>query len=150
MGAEARLHTGRRGPTESTAPREADEALAVAESLGRLMDEAVLLERLLSHIGEQRDQARGAHERLARRCAKMPEADRAVSEALVGAEAAMIESRLTRLRTAASLAREIAEVGVREAEALKGRAACPGDSGVTGSASVDAFETRPGTRGRQV
>lgn len=98
------------------------EALWLAESLGWLAAEADLLERLLSHIGEERDKARAARERLERRRASMDEADRAPSEAGMQAEAAAIESRLTRLRVAALLAMAFARLRSAEAEALGGQA----------------------------
>ena len=106
-------------PTEAAALGEGGTVHALAESLDRLAAEADLLERLLSHIAEQRHQARAERERLERCRATMDEADRASSQVLIEAQAAAIKSRLTRLQTAASIAKQFARVRVSEADSLK-------------------------------
>ena len=118
MGREANLRA-EPTPTEAAAPGEVDKIRALAESLDRLAAEADLVERLLSHIAEQHDQARAERERLERWCACMDEADRASSEVLLAAEAAAIESRLMRLRVVASLARAFARLRASEAESIQ-------------------------------
>lgn len=135
-------------PTEATARCEGEMARSLAETLGRLGAEADLLERLLSHIAEQRDQARAEREGLERCRAAMDEADRASSQVLIAAQAATIESRLTRLRAAASLAKEFAQLRASEADSLKHELRRPDATGSESHAAPDRDVLRTGSGDR--
>lgn len=140
MGREANLRA-ERTPTEGAAPGERETVRAVAEVLDRLGAEADLAERLLSHIAEQHAQARAERERLERCCACMDEADRASGQVLIAAEAAAIQSRLMRLRVAASLAKAFARLRASEAESVQ---ADPMRSDANAAANGDVLSTQAG------
>ena len=142
MGREANLRA-EAAPTEATALGEGDTVRALAEALDRLAAEADLVERLLSHIAEQHDQARARRERLERCCARMDEADRASGEVLLAAEAAAIESRLVRLQVAASLAKAFARLRASEAESLKDEGMRALDGGAANSAASRSASSVP-------
>ena len=73
------------------------------ETLDRLRAEAELVDELLSHVDDQRREARRRRERLERRSATGDEADRIENAGVLLAEAATLESTLTRLRAATSI-----------------------------------------------
>ena len=73
------------------------------ETLCRLAAEAELADQLVSGIDQRRLEARRRRERLERCLGTMEEVDRIENAALLRAEAAALESRLIRLRAAASL-----------------------------------------------
>lgn len=120
MGTGVKLHAAKPAPTQARTAAEGDAAFALAERLCRLAVEAELVERVLAHISEQRDQAGAARGRLERCDAGMDEAERGASWAPRAAEAAAIESRLTRLRVAASLTKAFAQLRATEVETLEG------------------------------
>jgi hypothetical protein len=123
--------------TEATAHWEDDMGPSLAGPLARLGAEADLLEQLLAHIAEQRDQARAGRERLERSRTTIDDADRASNQVLIAAQAAALKSRLTRLQTAASLAKEFAQLRASEADSLKLDPRRPDASGSENDAAPD-------------
>ena len=138
MGTEVKLHAAKPAPTEVRAAGEGDTALALAERLGRLAAEAELAERVLAHMGEQRDRAGAARERLERCGAGVDEAERGPGRAPLAVEAVAIESRLTRLRVAASLIKAFAQLRACEAETLEGEVRRSNAAMATGHAAPDS------------
>ena len=103
-------------PPESSTPGCDETSRSEAETaLLRLAAEACLVEELLTDIEDRHNEARGRIERLEQRLAGMGDAARVEDAPQVAAEAAVIESRLTRLRVAAGLAARFA--GLRAGEA---------------------------------
>ena len=116
-------------PRTGAAPtRGRDERRPAGElaALRRLAAEAELVDQLLEHIDQRRAEAVERRARLERRLAMMDDAARRENGTCLAAEAATLESLLTRLRAAAALARRFAQLRGAEAGALIEEAARSG------------------------